>query len=106
MLAMIHPLGRWSPMDNRAHALHLRKFLNPSLARLFPGTGTEGMSGFDENRSIRANCLRSDLDAFASGNGGARSSLLYFDGNYHAIFVMRELRGAPGRECSFPYWTP
>jgi hypothetical protein len=37
MLAMVHPLGRWAPMDNGAHALHLRKFLNPSLARLFSG---------------------------------------------------------------------
>ena len=91
MMAMIHPLGRWAPMDNRAHALHLRKFLNPSLARLFSGTGQEGMGGFDESRSIRANCLRSDLDAFAYGSGCERSSLLYFDGNYHAIFIMREL---------------
>jgi hypothetical protein len=91
MLAMVHPLGRWEPMDSRAHALHLRKFLNPSLARLFSDGGGEGMGGFDESRSIRANCLRSDLNAFASGSGGERGSLLYFDGNYHAIFVMREL---------------
>ena len=90
-LAMIHPLGRWEPMDSRAHALHLRKYLNPSLARLFSGVGEEGMGGFDESRSIRANCVRSDLEAFASGHGGERGSLLYFDGNYHAIFVMREL---------------
>jgi type IV secretion system protein TrbE len=90
-LAMIHPLGRWTPMDRRAHALHLRKFLNPSLSRLFSEPGEAGLGGFDENRSIRANCLRSDVEAFGSRSGGERSSLLYFDGNFHAIFVMREL---------------
>ena len=91
MLAMIHPLGRWAPMDNRAHALHLRKFLNPSLARLFSGGAEEGMDGFDESRSIRANCMRSDMDAFTTGRGAERGCLLHFDGNFHAIFVMREL---------------
>lgn len=90
MLAMIHPLGRWTPMDNRAHALHLRKFLNPSLTRLYSGV-SETTAGFDESRSIRANCLRSDLDAFSAGRGADRNSLLFFDGNFHAIFVMREL---------------
>ncbi len=90
MVEMVHSLGRWSPMDTPAHALHLRKFLNPSLARLFSGAGGGVDVGFDESRSIRANCLRSDLDAFATG-GGERSNLLFFDGNYHAIFVMREL---------------
>ena len=91
MLAMVHPLGRWDPMDSHGHALHLRKFLNPSLARLLSGRAEEAMGGFDENRSIRANCMRSDMNAFRSGAGGERGSLLYFDGNYHAIFVMREL---------------
>jgi hypothetical protein len=92
MLAMVHPLGRWAPMDSGAHALHLRKFLNPSLSRLLSGARRSlGMAGFDESRSIRANCLRSDLDAFTAGGGGEPSSLLYFDGHYHAIFVMREL---------------
>jgi hypothetical protein len=87
MLAMVHPLGRWEPMDAAAHALHLRKFLNPSLARVH----SAGRPDPDAARSIRANCLRSDLDAFSSGRGGARGTLLYFDGNYHALFVMREL---------------
>jgi hypothetical protein len=91
MLEMIHPLGRWAPMDTGAHAAHLRRFLNPSLARLFSATPQAAACGFDESRSIRANCLRSDLDAFASGRGEERGSLLHFDGNYHAIFVMREL---------------
>ena len=91
MLAMIHPLGRWDPLDSRGHALHLRKFLNPSLARVFSAGAEEAMAGFDENRSIRANCMRSDMNAFATGSGVERGSLLYFDGNYHAIFVMREL---------------
>jgi type IV secretion system protein TrbE len=91
MLEMVHSLGRWAPMDSGAHALHLRKFLNPSLARLLSGPPENGASRFDGSLSIRANCLRSDLDAFASGSGRERSSLLYFDGNYHAIFVMREL---------------
>ena len=90
-MAMVHPLGRWTPMDSDAHALHLRKFLNPSLTRLFSGTGGEAMGRFDASRSIRANCLRSDLEAFAPGGPGERGSLLFFDGNYHAIFVMREL---------------
>ncbi|HZZ19629.1 MAG TPA: hypothetical protein VFE25_09680 [Opitutaceae bacterium] len=90
MLSMVHPLGRWSPMGDAEHALHLRKFLNPSLARLHaPGAG-EGTE-IDTSRSIRANCLRSDMDAFTSGRGGGRASLLHFDGNYHAVFVMREL---------------
>ena len=89
MLERVHSLGRWAPMDNRAHALHLRKFLNPSLARLL--SGPQGDAGFDESLSVRANCLRSDLDAFAVGRGAERGNLLYFDGNYHAIFVMREL---------------
>jgi hypothetical protein len=89
-LEMIHSLGRWTPMDNAAHAAHLRRFLNPSVAGLFSeGSGNAG--GLDENRSVRANCLRSDIEAFASGSGGERSSLLSFDGNFHAIFVMREL---------------
>jgi hypothetical protein len=90
-LTMIHPLGRWAPMDTRAHALHLRRFLNPSLARLFSQPGEAGLDGLDEYRSIRANCLRSDVEAFASRGGGERHSLLYFDGHFHAIFVMREL---------------
>ena len=89
-LGMIHPLGRWTPMDTRAHALHLRRFLNPSLARLFSEPGEAGLDGFDEARSVRANCLRSDLEAF-SARGGERQSLLYFDGHFHALFVMREL---------------
>jgi hypothetical protein len=88
-LAMVHPLGRWMPMDDRAHALHLRKFLNPSLARVL--SASDAMGRIDESRSIRANCLRSDLDAFTPGGGAERGSLLFFDGNYHAIFVMREL---------------
>ncbi len=91
MLEMVHPLGRWSPMDSGAHASHLRRFLNPSLSRLYPGPPGEGTAEIDESRSIRANCLRSDLEAFSSGRGGDRGSLLYFDGSYHAIFVMREL---------------
>jgi hypothetical protein len=91
MLAMVHPLGNWEPMDNGAHALHLRRFLNPSLSRLFSCSSDAALSGFDENRSVRANCLRSDLDAFSSGGGGERNGLLCFDGNYHALFVMREL---------------
>jgi hypothetical protein len=90
-LAMVHPLGRWEPMDTRAQALHLRKFLNPSLSRLFSGSGDEGLAGFDEARSIRANCMRSDMEAFSSGRGAERASLLHFDGNFHAVFVMREL---------------
>jgi hypothetical protein len=89
MMEMVHSLGRWAPMDNAAHALHLRKFLNPSLARLL--SGPAGAGGFDASLSVRANCLRSDLDAFAVGSGAERSNLLFFDGNYHAIFVMREL---------------
>ena len=91
MLAMVHPLGRWSPMDSRDHAMHLRKFLNPSLARLFSGGVQEDVGGLDESRSIRANCMRSDIEAFSGGRGRERASLLHFDGNYHAIFVMREL---------------
>jgi len=90
MLAMVHPLGRWRPMDTAAHAQHLRKFLNPSLARLLARDGPE-RPPLDETRSIRANCLRSDLNAFAAGSGNGRASLLHFDGNYHALFVMREL---------------
>jgi len=91
MLEMVHSLGRWAPMDSGAHALHLRKFLNPSLARLLSGPPAGGLGEFDGSLSIRANCLRSDLDAFAAGIRGERSNLLYFDGNYHALFVMREL---------------
>ncbi|HEY5229199.1 MAG TPA: hypothetical protein VIJ19_11700 [Opitutaceae bacterium] len=88
MLAMVHPLGRWSPMDDADHALHLRRFLNPSLARLHAcGEGP----GVDPALSIRANCLRSDLNAFSSGRGSARGCHLQFDGHYHALFVMREL---------------
>jgi hypothetical protein len=90
MLGMVHPLGRWSAMGDEAHARHLRKFLNPSLARLHSASGHDG-GGVDTARSVRANCLRSDLDAFATGRGSARGSVLHFDGNYHAIFVMREL---------------
>ncbi len=91
MLEMVHPLGRWTPMDSGAHAAHLKRFLNPSLARLFSGPPDSNAGGLDESRSIRANCLRSDIDAFSSGRGSDRGSLLFFDGNYHAIFVMREL---------------
>ena len=91
MLGMVHPLGGWSPMDSSAHAAHLRRFLNPSLSRLFSDPPEAEANGLDESRSIRANCLRSDLEAFSSGRGSDRASLLFFDGNYHAIFVMREL---------------
>jgi hypothetical protein len=91
MLEMVHPLGRWTPMDGGAHAAHLRRFLNPSLSLLACGSAADGAGGIDESRSIRANCLRSDLEAFSRGRGGERASLLFFDGNYHAIFVMREL---------------
>ena len=91
MFAMVHPLGQWTPMDSASHALHLRKFLNPSLSRAFASSLGGDPRGFDANLSIRANCLRSDIDAFASGGGAARSGLLFFDGNYHALFVMREL---------------
>jgi len=90
MLAMVHPLGRWSPMDDGDHAVHLRKFLNPSLARVFSGGRERGLEGFDLTRSIRANCMRSDVDAFAS-HAPDHGALLHFDGNYHALFVMREL---------------
>ena len=90
MLAMIHPLGRWEPMDDGQHALHLRKFLNPSLARLFSGA-PEGSARRTWTAPSGPTACRSDLDAFATGRGGERSNLLYFDGNYHAIFVMREL---------------
>ncbi|HEY4988270.1 MAG TPA: hypothetical protein VII09_00605 [Opitutaceae bacterium] len=91
MMGMVHSIGRWSPMDNAAHAAHLRRFLNPSLARLFPEGIESAPDNLDENRCVRANCLRSDFEAFASGGGGERGSLLCFDGNFHAIFVMREL---------------
>jgi hypothetical protein len=91
MLAMVHPLGRWSPMADSEHARHMRKYLNPSLARLHAEGPRGEEADIDASRSIRANCLRSDLDAFTSGRGTARGSLLHFDGNYHAVFVMREL---------------
>lgn len=91
LLAMIHSLGRWEPMGDAGHALHLRKFLNPSLAGLFSGAPGADAVPLDASRSVRANCLRSDLEAFAAGRGAERGSLLYFDGNYHALFVMREL---------------
>ena len=90
VLSMVHPLGRWLPMETPDHALHLRKFLNPSLSRALSRDKGAGLEGFDENRSIRANCMRSDIEAFAAGSG-ERGVLLYFDGNYHALFVMREL---------------
>ena len=90
-LSMVHSLGRWTLMDEGDHALHLRKFLNPSLSRVFSGNRERALDGFDPNRSIRANCLRSDVDVFTSGGAPERRALLYFDGSYHAIFVMREL---------------
>jgi len=90
MLAMVHPLGRWSPMDDGDHAVHLRKFLNPSLARVFSGDRERALEGFDPTRPIRANCMRSDVDAFVSRAPDHRA-LLHLDGNYHALFVMREL---------------
>jgi hypothetical protein len=91
ILGMVHSLGRWGPMGTAEHAMHLRKFLNPSLGRLYSGSPAGAPHAVDAGLSIRANCLRSDIDAFASGSGNERSNLLYFDGNYHAIFVMREL---------------
>jgi type IV secretion system protein TrbE len=91
ILGMIHSLGRWAPLETAGHALHLRKFLNPSLGSLYSGPVGGAVQEVDAGLSIRANCLRSDIDAFASGRGNERCNLLYFDGNYHAIFVMREL---------------
>ncbi|HEY1765713.1 MAG TPA: hypothetical protein VGF85_12380, partial [Opitutaceae bacterium] len=88
-LAMVHPIGSWEPMDSAAHAQHLRRFLNPSLSRLFSAGSVA--SEPDWTRSVRANCLRSDMDAFAASAAGERANLLHFDGNYHALFVMREL---------------
>ncbi len=90
VLSMVHPLGRWISMGTPEHALHLRKFLNPSLSHVFSAGPDAALSGFDENRSIRANCMRSGLEAFSAGAGG-RGVLLHFDGNFHALFVMREL---------------
>jgi hypothetical protein len=90
MLSMVHPLGRWSSMDAAAHGLHLRKFLNPSLARLFAAGQPGSAPDVDTSRSVRANCLRGDIEAFAAP-GPENGCLLYFDGNYHAMFVMREL---------------
>lgn len=90
VLSLVHPLGRWIPMGTPDHALHLRKFLNPSLARLFSRGPDAALGGFDGNRSIRANCMRSGLEAFSAGSG-VRGVLLHFDGNFHALFVMREL---------------
>ena len=87
LLSMVHPLGQWKPMATLDHARHLRHFLNPSLARLLSAAGAEGMGPVDPSRSIRANCLRSDIDAFSASGSGQ----LCFDGNYHALFVMREL---------------
>ena len=88
-LAMVHPLGSWEPMDSAAHAQHLRRFLNPSLSRLFAAGSAADEP--DWTTSVRANCLRSDMDAFAAPASGEKASLLHFDGNYHALFVMREL---------------
>jgi len=91
-LEMIHSLGRWRMLGDRGHALHLRKFLNPSLGALLSGVPEEALAGFDPERSIRRNCLRSDLEVFGVSRPGAEERcLLYFDGNYHALFVMREL---------------
>jgi hypothetical protein len=91
MLAMVHPLGRWLPLDNAGHARHLRKFLNPSLARLLASDLAAAHPAVDASRSVRANCLRSDLNAFAAGPERRRPGALYFDGHYHALFVLREL---------------
>ncbi len=90
VLSMVHPLGRWVQMETRDHVLHLRKFLNPSLSQAFSRDREGAIQGFNADRSIRANCLRSDIEVFASG-GGDRSVRLNFDGNFHALFVMREL---------------
>jgi hypothetical protein len=90
MLAMVHSVGRWTLMDTAAHALHLRKFLNPSLARLLARDGPASGAPADPGRSVRANCLRSDIEAFpATGDG--RGVNLSFDGCHHALFVLREL---------------
>ena len=91
LLSMVHPIGMWSPMGTPEHGRHLRSFLNPSLSRVLRAPGSEAMGPIDPGRSVRANCLRSDLEAFAWGRGGERACLLQFDGNFHALFVMREL---------------
>jgi hypothetical protein len=90
IMGMVHSLGNWSAMDTEDHARHLRKFLNPSLARMLADGAAHSWPAPDPCRSIRSNCLRSDLEAFHP-RSGEPGCLLWFDGNFHALFVMREL---------------
>jgi len=90
-LAMALPFARFDLLDDGGHALVLRKFLNPSLASLLAGDRREALDGFTPERSVRANCLRAGIEAFTERRGGEGGGLLFFDGCFHALFVMREL---------------
>ena len=87
----LYTLGRWSPFSDADHCIHLRKFLNPSLSATVLSAETEASLGFDPDRSIRGNCLRGELNAFSLRSAGGREDVLMLDGNYHGLFVMREL---------------
>jgi type IV secretion system protein TrbE len=89
-LANVHGLARWSLLDQAGHALHARRFLNPSVARTFAESGSAA-AGVDPTRSVRANCMGSDVEAFPLGARAGGGCRLVFDGQYHALFVMREL---------------
>jgi hypothetical protein len=84
------PLGRWQRLHDAGHVLHLRKFLNPSLETTL-GAAEAPWGDFDASRSVRANCLRGDLEIFNLGGPARADGLLHFDDHYHALFVLREL---------------
>lgn len=84
-----YSIGRWTPLTDEGHAAHLRRFLNPSLATAL-ASGEVGAT-LDPERSIRANCLRSDVMPFTFGSGENSGVGLTYDGMYHAIFVVTRM---------------
>ncbi|AHF95010.1 hypothetical protein OPIT5_00305 (plasmid) [Opitutaceae bacterium TAV5] len=88
-MEMSFPIARWTMMDDAGHAGHLRRFLNPSQVHAIASGDVFGE--LDRTRSVRENCLRSDVMPFPYGYGESRGTGLLFDGHYHAMFVVTRL---------------
>ena len=97
-MQMSYPLARWRNLDDRGHCLHLRKVLNPGIASLMSEDEDAALKGFDPNRSVRQNCLRTDMVPFSYGRSDKQAIGLNYAGHFHGLFVITRLpaRTRPG----------
>lgn len=81
-----YSIGKWQVLDTKGHLKHLAKVLNPSASQSI--ASGEAFTGCDEELTVRANCLRSPFVPFRYGLGNDQATGLYYDGFYHAMFVL------------------